>query len=117
MSHITSVNPFRCRMWDLHDRLEYLILEDTCRAEIASFEKYGQLIATLGRPLRGDPDYDIELVCGARRLFVARHLNVDLLVEVREMTDQDAIIAMDMENRQRRDVSPYERGLSFARSL
>jgi len=117
MPHIVSVSPFRCRVWDLHDRLEHLVVEETCRTEISSFAKYGQLVAALGRPVRGDPDYDIELICGARRLFIARHLNVQLLVEVREMTDRSAVIAMDIENRQRQDVSPYERGLSFARCL
>jgi ParB family chromosome partitioning protein len=117
MSQKVSANPLRCRVWDLHDRLEQLIAEETCRDEISSFAKHGQLIAALGRPLRGDPDYDIELICGARRLFVARHLNTQLLVDVREMSDQEAIIAMDMENRQRQDISPYERGLSFARCL
>jgi ParB family chromosome partitioning protein len=114
---IISVNPFRCRMWDLHDRLDHLIVEDTCRAEIASFEKHGQLIPVVGRPLRDDPEHDIELVFGARRLFVARHLNMPLRVELRSMTDQAALIAMDIENRQRRDISPYERGLTFARCL
>jgi len=117
MSQIISANPFRCRVWDLHDRLEHLIVEDTCRDEINSFSKHGQLIAALGRPLSGDPHHDIELICGARRLFVARHLNIELLVDLRELTDQDAIIAMDMENRQRQDISPYERGVSFARCL
>jgi ParB/RepB/Spo0J family partition protein len=117
MSQVRSVSPFRCRVWDFHDRLDHLIVEDTCRDEIASFAKNGQLVAALGRPIRDDPDYDIELICGARRLFVARHLNVQLLVDVREMTDRDAIIAMDVENRQRQDISPYERGLSFARYL
>jgi|KBSMisStaDraftv2_1062788.scaffolds.fasta_scaffold119806_2 ParB family chromosome partitioning protein len=117
MSKIRSINPFRCKVWDFHERLEHLIVEDTCRDEISSFARNGQLVAALGRPIRDDPDYDIELICGARRLFVARHLNVPLLVDVREMTDHDAIIAMDMENRQRQDISPYERGLSFARCL
>jgi ParB family chromosome partitioning protein len=117
MSQIASANPFRCRLWDLHDRLDNLVTEDTCRDEIASFAKHGQLIPALGRRLRGDPDHDIELICGARRLFVARHLNVQLLVDLREMSDQEAIIAMDIENRQRQDMSPYERGMSFARFL
>jgi ParB family chromosome partitioning protein len=117
MSQIRSVNPFRCRVWDLHDRLDHLIVEDGCRNEISSFAKNGQLIPALGRPLRDDPDYEVELICGARRLFVARHLNVELLVDLRELTDQEAIIAMDVENRQRQDISPYERGLSFARCL
>ena len=117
MSQVVSINPFRCKMWELHNRLEHLLSEDNCRAEIGSFSKHGQLIAVLGRPLRGDPDHDIELIYGARRLFVARQLNVQLRVEVGEISDRAAIIAMDIENRQRQDVSPYERGLSFARCL
>jgi ParB family chromosome partitioning protein len=67
--------------------------------------------------LRGDPDHDIELIYGARRLFVARYLNKPLLVDIREMSDREAIIAMDIENRQRTDISPYERAVSYARWL
>jgi ParB family chromosome partitioning protein len=110
---IVSVNPFRCRMWQLHDRLETHLNEETCRAEIASFEKHGQLVPALGRPITDDPRFDVELICGARRLFVARHLNQPLKVDLRPMTDIEAIVAIDIENRQRADVSPYERGLSF----
>ena len=73
VQQIVSVNPFRCRMWDLHDRLEHLIVEDNCREEISSVSRHGQQVAALGRRLRGDPDHDVELICGARRLFVARH--------------------------------------------
>lgn len=98
-------------------RIEGDITETTCSEEIESFAKHGQLVPVLGRPLRGDPDYDIELIYGARRLFVARHLNKALLVEVRSVPDREAIVAMEIENRQRVDVSPYERGLSFARWL
>ena len=29
------------------------------------------------------------------------------------MSDREAIVALDMENRQRRDLSPYERGVSY----
>lgn len=104
-------------MWDLHDRLDDHVTEENCRAEISSFSKHGQLVAALGRAVNDNSDCDIELICGARRLFAARHLNMPLLVELREMSDQMAIIAMDIENRQRKDISPYERGLSFARYL
>lgn len=117
MAEIVSANPFRCRVWDMHDRHDHMIDESTCRIEIRSFSDHGQLIAALGRPLRGDPDHDIELICGARRLFIARHLNIPLRVDLQEMTDRAAVIAMDIENRQRRDVSPYERGMCFARIL
>lgn len=114
---IVSVNPFRCRMWSLHDRLEEHITEESCRGEIESVLRHGQLVPALGRKLKGEPMHEVELIYGARRLFVARHLNLPLKVELREMTDREAILAMDIENRQRQDISPYERGLSYARWL
>jgi ParB family transcriptional regulator, chromosome partitioning protein len=114
---IVSVNPFRCRMWSLHDRLEEQITEESCRAEIESILRHGQLVPALGRKLKGEPMHEVELIYGARRLFVARHLNLPLKVELRDMSDRDAIVAMDIENRQRLDISPYERGLSYARWL
>ncbi len=110
---VVSVNPFRCRLWVLHDRLEEHVTEETCKAEIESFLSRGQLVPALGRALRGDPDYDVELIYGARRLFVARHVNKPLMVELQELTDHEAILAMHIENRQRLDISPYERGLSY----
>jgi ParB family transcriptional regulator, chromosome partitioning protein len=117
MRSTTQVNPFRVRLWRHHDRLEEYISETTCREEIESFQKHGQIVPALGRRLRSDPEFDIELIYGARRLFVARHINVPLLVELCELSDQEAIVAMDVENRQRRDISPYERGLAYTRWL
>jgi ParB family chromosome partitioning protein len=111
---VVSVDPFRCRLWPLHDRLQDQITEASCTAEIQSFGEHGQMIPVLGRSLRGDPQHDVELIYGARRLFAARFVRQPLLVELRELTDRDAIIALDLENRQRQDLSPYERGLSFA---
>jgi ParB family chromosome partitioning protein len=117
MHNIISISPFRARMWSLHDRCDEHVNEETCKAEIESFEKHGQLVPALGRVLRGDPDHDVELIYGARRLFVTRHLNMPLLVDLREMSDREALVAMDIENRQRTDISPYERALSYARWL
>ena len=114
---IISFNPFRCRMWSLHDRIADHIDEASCKDEIESFQKHGQLIPALGRLLHGDHDYDVELVYGARRLFVARYLNKPIQIEIRDMTDREAVIAMDIENRHRSDVSPYERGVGYARWL
>jgi ParB family transcriptional regulator, chromosome partitioning protein len=114
---VKSVSPFRCRMSDLHARLEGHVTEESCKAEIESFLRHGQLVPVLGRPLRGDPDCDVELIYGARRLFVARHLNMSLQVEIRALSDREAIIAMDIENRHRTDISAYERGLSYLRWL
>ncbi len=117
MESVVAVNPFRCRVWQMHDRLDDYINEVTCKTEIQSFLEHGQLVPVLGRrAMTGD--CDVELIYGARRLFVARHLNMPLLVDLRdEISDRDAAIALDIENRQRREVSPYELGLCYARWL
>jgi ParB family chromosome partitioning protein len=110
---VISVDPFRCRMWSGHERLEKSISAENCRDEIDSFMRHGQKFCVLGRPVHGDATCDYELVYGARRLFVARHLNVLLSIEVRELDDRDAIVAIDIENRQRKELSPYERGRAY----
>jgi ParB family transcriptional regulator, chromosome partitioning protein len=117
MATVVSISPFRCRMWELHDRIDAHVTEQTCRAEIDSYTKHGQLVPVLGRRVHANPEYDVELIYGARRLFVARHINKPLLVDLRELSDREAIIAMDIENRQRKDISPYERGVSYTRWL
>jgi ParB family chromosome partitioning protein len=114
---IVSISAFRCRVWALHDRLEEYLTEESCKDEIESVIAHGQLVPALGRPLRGDPEHEVEIVCGARRLFVARHLGIQLRVELREMSDREAMVAIDAENRLRKDISPYERGLSYASLL
>jgi ParB/RepB/Spo0J family partition protein len=101
-------------MWRFHDRRIEGLNRDTCRAEIASFSSYGQLVPALGRPLSGNADHDVELIYGARRLFAARESRTPLLVDVRKLSDREAIVAMDIENRQRADISPYERGVAYA---
>lgn len=111
------VNAFRCRMWALQERLDDYVTEESCKAEIESFALHGQLIPALGRRVHGEPEYDFELIYGARRLFVARHLNQPLAIRLRDISDRDALIAMDIENRHRVDISPYERALSYARWL
>jgi ParB family chromosome partitioning protein len=114
---LVAADPFRCRMWSLHDRAEEHINEQSCREEIASFERYGQMVPVLGRTLNNEPDHDIELIFGARRLYVARLLKIPLRVELRTLSDREAIVSMDLENRQRQDISPHERGLAYARWL
>jgi ParB family chromosome partitioning protein len=100
-------------MWDGHARLEEHINEETCRDEIESFTLHGQKIPVLARPYKSDTTHDFELIYGARRLFVARLLNVPLLLESKELTDREATVALDIENRQRKELSPYERGRSY----
>jgi ParB family chromosome partitioning protein len=114
---IVEVSPFVCRMWELHDRIEEYIGDSTGKAEVESFDRYGQLIPVLGRPVRGEPGFEVELIYGARRLHIARQLNKPIRVMLRDVSDREAVVAMDAENRHRKDISPYERGSSYARLL
>jgi ParB family chromosome partitioning protein len=112
-----TVDPFKCRIWTLNDRMEEYVDETSCRAEIESMAHDGQLVPVIGRAVEGNPDCGIEIICGARRLFVARHLKIALRVELRELTDRQAAVAVGMENALRKQTSPYERALWLAKLL
>lgn len=117
MYEVLRVDPFRCRVWEQHGRIEEYLTEECCKDEIQSMGEHGQLVPAIGRLLHQEPLHDVEIICGARRLFAARQLKIDIAVELRELTDREGIVLMDIENRQRRDWSAYERGRSFARWL
>lgn len=111
------VSPFRCRLWAQHSRPDEQLTDDACKSLRESIAKNGQLQPSLGRPVSNDPDCDIEIIFGARRHAVARALGRDLLVEVRQMTDAQAYVAMYDENLLRESDSPYVRGQILSRAL
>lgn len=118
MSRTQLVSPFKCRMWHMHDRVGDDISVESCASLVRSIQRHGQKQPALGRPARhGGEENEFELIYGARRLFAAQHLGVELLVELRDIDDQQALVEMDIENRVREDISPYERGLSYKRWL
>lgn len=118
MAKLIRTSPFKCRMWALHDRLEDECDSAATRQLIESIRQHGQKQPALGRRLKPNSDgAEVELIYGARRLAAARELGVELLVELRDIDDHSALIEMDIENRLREDISPYERGLSYRRWL
>src|SRR6185437_4232403 len=114
---IVLADPFRCRVWGLSDRIAAYVTEISCHSEIESMKFDGQLVPAIGRKLAGDAQFDIEVICGGRRLYIARHLNIPLRVELRDLTDRQAAAAVEAENCLRKTTSPYERGLWLARLL
>jgi len=114
---IILINPFRCRVWTFNQRSEEKLTEEACKDLIGDIKASGQQVPALGRRLHGDPDHDVEIVYGARRHLATRLLGRDLIVEIREMTDDEALCAMEKENQQRMAPSPYERGRTWLRLL
>ena len=110
---LALIDPFSCCMWEGHDRLPDLLNEEACREVINSMARDGQRHPVLARQAKRMTGVQYELIYGARRLFAARQLNMKLLACVREIDDAQAFVEMDIENRLRRDISPYERGMAF----
>jgi ParB family transcriptional regulator, chromosome partitioning protein len=114
---IEQVESARCTLWQFHERLGDELSGESCKELITSIQRHGQRHPVLGRRLTAAPGAKIELIYGARRLFAASQLGVKLLVDVRELGDREAIVEMEVENRLRTDISPYERGMSYRRWL
>lgn len=114
---IQEIDPSSCVMWQMHGRMGDEINLESCAALIDSIRAQGQCHPVLGRPLSRGSAAAIELIYGARRLFVAQSLRIKLRVDVRPIDDRAALIEMDVENRVRADISPYERGMSYRRWL
>lgn len=104
------ISPFRCRIWTQHSRPEEELTAEACQSLRESIAKHGQHQAALARPVTNDPDYAVEIICGARRHAAALALGRDLLVELRPLTDAQAYVAMYEENLEREDDSPYVHG-------
>ena len=112
------VPPDRVRMWKEHNRRYDLLNESRCADLLESFTRTGrQEFPAVVRKLTGEEGVDFELICGARRHWTAGHLGWDLLVEVRELTDRQAFTLQDLENRDREDISDYERATDYRHAL
>lgn len=102
-----------CKPWRLANRLQEYLTPDSCSELIESIEKVGQQIPALIR--KSDEHEGYELICGARRLFACKHLGIKIKAAVVTLTDKEALLAMDAENRPREDISPYERACDYKR--
>lgn len=82
---------------------------------IESIRKVGTITPALARPL---PDGGYELVSGHRRLAACQVLGIETMpVIVREMSDDEAIIAMVDTNLQREHILPSEKEFAYKMKL
>ena len=114
------IDPARCRMWERHNREYALLTEDNCRDLIDGIRAQGrQEFPAIVRPV-DDADFDFEVICGARRHFAVGWLRANnytqfkYLVEARDLSDEEAFRLADIENRDREDISDYERAIDYA---
>ena len=117
------VDPEACRMWDQHNRAYELLTEETCRDLIDGIRSQGrQEFPAIVRRTTGHAK-PYEVICGARRHFAVSWLRANgytqfrYLVEVRDLSDEEAFRLADIENRDREDISDYERATDYERAL
>ena len=82
---------------------------------IESMRKVGTITPALARPL---PDGGYELISGHRRLAACQVLGIETMpVIVREMSDDEAVIAMVDANLQRETILPSEKAFAYKMKL
>ena len=78
---------------------------------IESIKKFGTITPALARPL---PEGGYELISGHRRLAACQVLGMETIpVIIREMTDDEAVIAMVDANLQRETILPSEKAFAY----
>ena len=105
---INEIQPFRNHPFTVADN------EDMAKI-VESIDKVGTITPLLARPL---PDGGYELISGHRRLEACRKLGLENIpVIVREMTDDEAVIAMVDANLQREHILPSEKAFAYKMKL
>ena len=105
---INEIQPFRNHPFTVTDN------EDMAKI-VESIGKVGTITPLLARPL---PDGGYELISGHRRLEACRKLGLDTIpVIIREMTDDEAMIAMVDANLQREHILPSEKAFAYKMKL
>ncbi len=103
-----ELHPFKCHPFKIQNDNEMKHL-------IESIQKFGTLTPALARPL---PEGGYELISGHRRLAACQVLGIETMpVIVREMSDDEAVIAMVDANLQREHILPSEKAFAYKMKL
>jgi len=105
---LCELHPFRDHPFKIQNNEEMKHL-------IESIKKFGTITLALARPL---PEGGYELISGHRRLAACQVLGIETMpVIIREMTDDEAVIAMVDANLQRETILPSEKAFAYKMKL
>lgn len=105
---LTELHPFKDHPFKIQN-------DEEMKRLIESIQKFGTLTPALARPL---PEGGYELISGHRRLAVCQVLGIETMpVIVREMSDDEAVIAMVDANLQREHILPSEKAFAYKMKL
>jgi ParB family transcriptional regulator, chromosome partitioning protein len=115
--NIFAVDPKRVRAWKYHNRSDAWYTRERCLDLIESIAKDEQQEPALARRLKGDPNFDYELIYGMRRRYACEVLGKKLKLRIVDADDARAAVLMHVENADRRDITAMERAMSFQGQL
>lgn len=112
------VEPSDCRPWKFHNRDSVWMSVDKCQDLISSIRKNGQKVPIFARKIENDPDgKNWEIIAGRRRWFACNHLGIKIRVKATDANDRECAILMNLENKDRNDISEFEDAISFKQQL
>lgn len=104
-----------CELHPFKDHPFKIQNDDEMKRLIESIQKFGTLTPALARPL---PEGGYELISGHRRLAACQVLGIETMpVIIREMSDDEAVIAMVDANLQRETILPSEKAFAYKMKL
>lgn len=104
-----------CELHPFKDHPFKIQNDDEMKRLIESIQKFGTLTPALARPL---PEGGYELISGHRRLAACQVLRIETMpVIIREMSDDEAVIAMVDANLQREHILPSEKAFAYKMKL
>ena len=105
---LTELHPFKEHPFKIQN-------DDEMKRLIDSIQKFGTLTPALARPLQ---EGGYELISGHRRLAACQVLGIKTMpVIVRDMSDDEAVIAMVDANLQREHILPSEKAFAYKMKL
>lgn len=108
---LVGISRYANRHEDEYKTKEFIALKE----EIARAGRNVQPIMV--RAVKGRGKVVFEVIYGHRRLRACADLGIAVWIIVVEASDEELFLAMDMENRQRKNPSPFELGDSYRRAL
>lgn len=110
---VVELDPHLIRAGGVQDRLESDAEEDAALAR--SIAEYGQQVPILVRP-HPELEGQYQVVYGRRRVLAMRDLGLPVKALIRDLDDQELLLAQGQENTARRDLSYIEK-VNFARQM
>lgn len=105
---LNELHPFKAHPFKIQN-------DDEMKRLVESIQKFGTLTPALARPL---PEGGYELISGHRRLEACQVLGIETMpVIVRNMSDDEAVIAMVDANLQREHILPSEKAFAYKMKL